>query len=135
MEYETMKKITPFGALLGTAALTMIASDMHRGAVNLPQPTFAAPGTAGPSNALDDRRTHAPANDTGHAPMTPTKMADPLRGAPMVAEGLGGGIGGKVETMLMVDAGDTGHLNAETGASLGQDVEAATNADFTAKQS
>lgn len=52
-----------------------------------------------------------------------------------IADAARGGSSGKVETMLMVDAGDTGHLNAETGASLGQDVEAATNADFTAKQS
>ncbi len=37
------KRMTPLGALLGTAALNMIASDTHRGAVKLPQPTFAAP--------------------------------------------------------------------------------------------
>ncbi len=112
-----MKKITPFGALLGTAALTLSASDMHRGAVNLPQPTFAAPGTAGPSHGTDDRRTHQPA-DLGHGAATTASMASFAHKMTHAAEGLGGGTGGKFDAMTDGDITDTGHIKADTGASV-----------------
>ncbi len=102
---------TPLSTLLG---LTTIAA--------------CAPDLLGHSPAKYDRRTHAPSNDVGHGPLNPTKMASITRGMTHAADGLVGAGGFKSETMLMVEAGDTGHITADKDASLGLDMESATGA-------
>lgn len=110
------KHMTPLSTLLGLATIAAAAPDLF-----------------GPS-AMVDRRTHMPANDTGHAPMTPTKMADPLRGATMGADGLGGTGGFNGEMLIDGDKDATGHLSADT-ASLVEIEEAVGAVDTDAELS
>lgn len=114
-----MKKLTPLGVLL---SLTTIAT--------------AAPESFGPSAAAtNDRRSYAP-EGLGHGAVNPTSMAS-FAGKMMhgPADVLGGGTG-KSETMLMVDAGDTGHAKTDTAAVRGLDTDAATGGvDTNTKQS
>lgn len=104
---------TPLRALLG---LTTIAA--------------ASPEMMGPF-AGADRRLKSPADTgSGHGQFHPTAMANPMRGANMAADGLGG-VSGYKDDLLMTDVtGSTGHLPADKDAALGLDVETAVGTDL-----